>query len=159
MHKRRHLILRAKLVWWIVGVCFYGFTSFNSFYIYGAVDHTDPIAVANGFLEYLRDNNIEAIVGLMIGRQQEEYQAMMQSNRDDVARIFNNYKKKIGKVTKVSDLRKMTTLSGKPGVAAKVKKKGGEVFVIILSKDGVNFYFENCLSYTAQRFKVMDPWN
>lgn len=154
MHKRLYQNLRTLFVWLIVGVCFYGFTSF----LYGAVDHTDPEAVANAFLEYLKDNNTEAIVGLMVGQQKEEYQTMLKSNKEDVSRIFNNYKKKIGKVSKVSDLRKMTTLSGKPGVAAKVKKKGGEVFVIILSKDGINFYFENCLSYTAQRFKVMDPW-
>ena len=116
---------------------------------------TDPVAVANTFLKNLKTKDYPAILSIMPEEQRKEYSMILKNNPKDIERIFSKDRKKAGKIMQVSELRKMTTFSGKPGIAAKVKKKGREVFVIILSKEGEEYCYENSLSLTAKLYKEL----
>ena len=119
------------------------------------LDRSDPVAVANAFLKYLNAGDYPSIIKLMPEEQQKEYSSILSNSPKDMDRIFNKDKKKAGNKTRVTELRKITTFSGKPGIAAKVKKKGQEVFVIIISKEGDNYCYENSLSVTTNLYKEL----
>jgi len=117
------------------------------------LDRSDPAAVANAFLEALHVENYSFIIDLMPKAQMEEYRTIAANNPTDINRIFGKDKEKAGKKTRVTELRKMTTFSGTPGIAAKVWKKGKEVYVIILSKEGDKYCYENSLTVTSKLYK------
>jgi hypothetical protein len=119
------------------------------------LDRTSPVAVANAFLESLQSKDYTRIISLMAEDQRKEYQSIMDSNPQDIEKIFSKDKKKAGKATRVTELRKMTTFSGKPGIAAKVRKKGREIYVVILSKEGDHYFYENSLTVTSRLYKEL----
>ena len=134
----------------LIGI--HGFTSILS----GAeIDRKNPVAVANAFLEAVHNNDYNTIITLMSSEQRKEYETIMKRSPEDIEKIFSKDKKKAGKVKQVTELRKITTFSGKPGIAAKVKKKGRETFVIILSQEGDEYFYENSLTVTSKLYKQL----
>jgi hypothetical protein len=119
------------------------------------LDQSDPVAVANAFLQALQNGNYTTIVSLMLAEQQQEYQAILQSNPQDMANLFQKDKQKAGKKTRITELRKMKTLSGKDGVAAKVKKEGEDIYVVILAKVDNKYYYENSLTLGEKLYKSL----
>ena len=52
----------------------------------------------------------------------------------------------------VSEIRECTTFSGKPGIAAKVRQKSGELYVIVLSKVDNLYYYDNLLTLAPEAY-------
>jgi hypothetical protein len=132
-----------------------GFFGFTSQVMAAELNRKDPVAVANAFLESLQAKDYTRIISLMPEDQRKEYQEIMDRDPLDIEKIFSKDRKKAGKATRVTELRKMTTFSGRPGIAAKVRKKGREVFVVILSKEGDIYSYENSLSVTSRLYKEL----
>jgi hypothetical protein len=144
LHCQKFLVILLISVVGVLGFTSMGFSQ--------EINRKDPVAVANTFLKSLHDSDYQTIIQLMSENQRKEYQTIMSNNPKDIEKIFSKDKKKAGKTTEVSELRKMTTFSGKPGIAAKVRKKGPEIFIIILAQEGENYFYENSLTVTAKLY-------
>jgi hypothetical protein len=122
-----------------------------------AVDQKDPEALANYVLQAIRVNDLDALYNVMDKDKKMAYTPFTPSKRDGLLELVEKDQKKIGKRTKIAELRKCTTISGKQGVAAKVKKKGKEVFVIILAIDKNDnlYYYEETLTLSSKLYKEL----
>lgn len=121
------------------------------------VDRADPKEMANHVIKLIKAENHDALLEIMDPDRKEEFMPLTDKKRKEIARLFEKDKKKIGKTNSVSELRKVTTYSGKDGVAAKVRKKKGEVFVIVLSKGSdYLYYFEDTLNLSDKLYKKLD---
>ena len=92
-------------------------------------DLTDPVKVANDVLNFIQTDNADGMLAVMDPDQKQAYLPFTPDKRQEILRVIGKDKKKIGKVKKVSEIRECTTFSGKPGVAAKVRRKSGELYV------------------------------
>lgn len=119
------------------------------------VDRTDPVKVANFVLNALHADDYGAIISLMEESRKQEFMPLSEDSLAEAKELFRRDKGKLGKKTKISELRELTTFKGKPGVAAKVRKKGEEVFVIILGRDGNNYYFEDNYTLSSDLYKKL----
>ncbi|MCP5051376.1 MAG: hypothetical protein GY940_29690 [bacterium] len=119
------------------------------------INRSDPAGVANAFLKALREDDYNGIIRLMSDTQRQEYQEMLDKDPKNFKRLFLKDKKKAGKTKQVTELRKMTTFSGKQGIAAKVKKKKKEVYIIVLSEEGKNYFYENSVTVTAALYNKL----
>jgi hypothetical protein len=122
------------------------------------LDRTDPAKVANYVLEAIQIENYVALIDLMPADRQKEYLPLTPEKRQEVEKLFSKDKKKAGKIKQVSEIRKLTTYRGVPGVAAKVSNKNSEVFVIVLSYENNLFYFDDTLNLSPDLFKKLVPY-
>lgn len=116
-------------------------------------DLSDPVKVANDVLNFIQSGNAEGMLAVMDPDQKQAYLPFTPDKRQEILRVIGKDKEKIGKVKEVSEVRECTTFSGKPGVAAKVRQKSGELFVIILSKVDDLYYYDNLLTLTPDAYK------
>ncbi|UCH93734.1 MAG: hypothetical protein JSV88_26180 [Candidatus Aminicenantes bacterium] len=119
------------------------------------LDRTDPLAVANYALMLVRVGDVDGMLGIMDKDQKKAYVPFTPDKREEMQNAVKEYSEKIGKVTQVSEIRELTTLSGKPGVAAKIGKKSGEVVVIVLSKEDNIYYYDDFLTLTSKAYKQL----
>ena len=118
-------------------------------------DLSDPVKVANDVLNFIQSVDAEGMLAVMDPDQKQAYLPFTPDKRQEILRVIGKDKKKIGKVKKVSEIRECTTFSGKPGIAAKVSKKSGELYVIILSKVDDLYYYDNLLTLTPDAYKKL----
>ncbi len=130
----------------------------GSYLIGEELDRTDPEKVANYVLEAIQIENYVALIDLMPSDQQKDYLPLTPEKRLSVEKLFGKDKKKAGKIKQVSEIRKLTTYRGVPGVAAKVSDKNSEVFVIVLSYENNLYYFEDTLNLSPDLFKKLVPY-
>ena len=116
-------------------------------------DLSDPVKVANDVLNFIRTADADGMLAIMDPDQKQAYLPFTPDKKQEMLRMIEKDKVKIGKVKKVSELRQCTTFSGKPGIAAKVRKKSGELFVITLSKQDNRYYYDNLLTTTPKAYK------
>jgi hypothetical protein len=119
------------------------------------VDRTDPEAVAKYVLTAIKDNDLDAILEVMDEDQKKDFLPFNPLNRQALELIVKKDLKKIGKRAKITELRKCTTLSGKPGVVARAGRKGDEVHVIILSQKDDIYSYENVLTLLYKSYKEL----
>lgn len=119
------------------------------------VDRTDPEAVAKYVLTSIKKNDLDAILDVMDKDQKNDFLPFDAQNRQALGLIVKKDLEKIGKRAKISELRKCTTLSGKPGVVARAGRKGDEVHVIILSLEDDIYSYENILTLLNKAYKEL----
>lgn len=118
-------------------------------------DLGDPVKVANDVLNYIHTDNADGMLAVMDPDQKQAYIPFTPDKRQEILRVIGKDKGKIGKVKKISEIRECTTFSGKPGIAAKIRKKSGELYVIILSKVDNLYYYDNLLTLTPDAYKKL----
>jgi len=119
------------------------------------VNRTDPEAVAKYVLNAIQENDLDALLEVMDEDQKKDFLPFDALNRQALEVIVKKDLEKIGKRAKISEIRKCTTLSGKPGVVARAGKKGDEVYVIILSQTGDVYSYENILTLLDETYKEL----
>jgi hypothetical protein len=119
------------------------------------VDRTDPEAVAKYVLTSIKNNDLDAILEVMDEDQKKDFLPFTPLNRQALEIIVKKDLEKIGKRAKISELRKCTTLSGKPGVVARAGRKGDEIYVIILSQKDDTYSYENILTLLDKTYKEL----
>jgi hypothetical protein len=117
--------------------------------------HTDPVMMANYVMALIRVGDVDGLLEIMEPEQKNAYQPFTSEKRQQLQEQAKNDSAKIGTELKISEIRKCTTSKGKPGVAAQVWKKKGEVLAIILLKEGNRYYFENLLTLTTDAYKKL----
>jgi hypothetical protein len=110
------------------------------------LDRTDPEAVAKFVLAAIQYDDLQALVEVMDKDQSRDFIPFTPQSRSALEAIVKKDKEKLGKKAKITELRQCTALSGKPGVAAQAGKKEDEIYVIILSKEGDIYSYENILT-------------
>jgi hypothetical protein len=115
-------------------------------------DLTDPVKVANDVLNFIQSDNAEGMLAVMDPDQKQAYLPFTPDKRQEILRVMEKDKEKIGKVKEVTEIRECTTFSGKPGVAAKIREKSSELYVIILSKENNSYYYDNLLTLTPDAY-------
>jgi hypothetical protein len=121
-----------------------------------ALDQSDPAAVTQYLLQAMQINDLDGILRVMDKDQQQYYLPFTPANRLSLEKVVKKDLEKIGKKAKVKEIRRCTTLSGKPGVAARVGKKGDEVYVVILSQEDNTYSFENVLTLSKDAYKELE---
>ncbi|MGE5343603.1 MAG: hypothetical protein ACM3SY_19210 [Candidatus Omnitrophota bacterium] len=119
-------------------------------------DRSDPVKVANHVLQSIRSGDYETVINLMNPEQQKEYLPITPENRAEIERIFNRDKKNAGNTKQISELRKVTTVRGKNGIAAKVNKTDDAVFVIILAFEDNKYYFDTTLMLSRSVYNKLE---
>jgi predicted glycosyltransferase len=115
-------------------------------------DLTDPVKVANDVLNFIQSDNAEGMLAVMDPDQKQAYLPFTPDKRQEILRVMGKDKEKIGKVKEVTEIRECTTFSGKPGIAAKIREKSSELYVIILSKENNSYYYDNLLTLTPDAY-------
>ena len=132
-----------------------GILIFNPFLIGQEPDLSNPETVANQVLNFIQTGNAEGMLMVMDPDQKQAYLPFTPDKKQEMLRVIEKDKEKVGKVKKVSELRECTTFSGKPGIAAKVRRKSSELYVIILSKQDNLYYYDNLLTLTPDAYKKL----
>ncbi len=132
------------------------FLGFSFLYSAAELDFTNPEAVANRFLESLRIDDYSSIIDLMTEEQKKDFLPVTEEKLKAVERLFSRDKKKANQITTVSELRKVTTFSGKPGIAAKVTKDGNDVYAVILCQEGEKYYYDSSYTLSADLYKNLE---
>jgi hypothetical protein len=118
-------------------------------------DLGDPEKVANDVLNFIRTDDAEGMLAVMDPEQKQAYLPFTPDKRQEMLRMMGKDKEKIGRVKKISEIRECTTFSGKPGIAAKIREKSYELFVIILAKQDNLYYYDNLLTVTPDAYKKL----
>jgi hypothetical protein len=132
-----------------------GFLVFSPLLVAQEPDLSDPVKVANDVLNFIQSDNADGMLAVMDPEQKQAYLPFTLDKRQEILRVIGKDKEKIGKVKTISEIRECTTFSGKPGIAAKVRKKSGELYVIILSKENNLYYYDNLLTLTPDAYKKL----
>lgn len=135
-----------------ISVLLLGILVFSPLLVAQEPDLTDPVKVANDVLNFIQSDNAEGMLAVMDPDQKQAYLPFTPDKRQEILRVIGKDKEKIGKVKKVSEIRECTTFSGKPGVAAKVRRRSGELYVIILAKIDDLYYYDNLLTLTPDAY-------
>ncbi|UCH93735.1 MAG: hypothetical protein JSV88_26185 [Candidatus Aminicenantes bacterium] len=117
------------------------------------IDLADPEKVANHALIAIQEGDADAMLQVMDPEQKKMYLPLTPDKRLGLQKMMENDKEKIGRVKKVSEIRECTTLSGKPGAAAKIRQKSDELYVIILANQDNLYYYENLLTVTPDVYR------
>lgn len=129
----------------------------SGFYVMGQeIDRTDPVKMSNFILDSIKNGRYYQIVQVMNPQKAEEYLPFDEGKLRALESLFSRDQKKIGNTTAVSELRKVNSFVNREGLAAKVNKKGDEVFVILLSKDGDQYYFEDTLTISKELYEKLE---
>ena len=121
-----------------------------------SVDHADPIRVANYALGLIRVGDVDGLLEIMAPDLKKGYIPFTPEKREELQGIVHKDRELIGKFKEVTEIRECTTVGGKPGVAGRIWKKSGEVFVIILVKEDNLYYYESLLTMTAKAYKDLN---
>jgi len=148
-------MLRKQFAFLAAVMLLMGSLVFNSLLVAQEPDLTDPVKVANDVLNFIQSDNAEGILAVMDPEQKQAYLPFTPDKRQEILRVIEKDKEKIGKVKEVTEIRECTTFSGKPGIAAKVRGKSSELFVIILSQEGNLYYYDNLLTLTPDAYEKL----
>jgi hypothetical protein len=132
-----------------------GFLDFNYFLAGQEIDQTDPVTVANYVLKLSLVGDVDGIRAMMHPDQKETYTPFTSEKREQLQKQVANDREKIGKVTEISEIRELTNFSGKPAVAAKIRKKSAEVYAIVLTKEENLYYYDRFLTLGAKAYKKL----
>jgi len=149
--------LRKKLTLLETVILLTGILVFSPLVVAQEPDLTDPVKVANDVLKFLQSDNAEGILAVMDPEQKQAFLPFTPDKRQEILNMIAKDKEKVGKVKEVTEIRECKTFSGNPGVAAKVREKSGELYVIILSKQDNLYYYDNLLTLTPDAYDKLKP--
>jgi len=141
------------LVLLILGVS--GFLGINCFLAGQEMDRSDPVTVANYVLKLILVGDVDGLRAMMHPDQKETYTPFTSERREQLQKQAANDREKIEKVLKISEIRELANFSGKPAVAAKIRKKSSEVYVIVLTKEENLYYYDSFLTLGAKAYKTL----
>lgn len=149
MYKRSgiYLVLFALLV--------SGFFNFNYFLAGQEMDRSDPVTVANYVLKLILVGDVDGLRAMMHPDQRETYTPFTPERREQLQKQAETDREKIGKILEISEVRELANFSGKPAAAARIRKKSGEVYVIVLTKDENLYYYDSFLTLGAKAYKKL----
>lgn len=133
-----------------------GFLAFNYFLAGQEMDRTDPVTVANYVLKLILVGDVDGLLAMMHPDQKETYTPFTPERREQFQKQVANDREKIEKVFEVSEIRDLANFSDKPAVAAKIMKKSGEVYVIVLIKEENLYYYDSVLTMGAKAYKKLN---
>jgi hypothetical protein len=145
-------MLRKKFVLLETMILLMGILIFSPLLAAQEPDLTDPVKVANDVLNFIQSDNAEGMLAVMDPEQKQAYLPFTPDKRQEILRVIEKDKEKIGKVKEVTEIRECTTFSGKPGIAAKIREKSSELYVIVLSKENDLYYYDNLLTLTPDAY-------
>lgn len=137
-----------------LGICV--FFGINYFLKGQDMDRSDPVKVANYVLKLVIVGDVDGLRAMMHPDQQETYTPFTTERREQLQKQAENDREKIGKELDVSEIRQLENFSGKPAAAAKIRKKSGEVHVIVLTIDKNLYYFDSFLTLGAKAYKKLN---
>jgi hypothetical protein len=132
-----------------------GLLDFNYFLAGQEMDQTDPVKLANYVLKLILVGDVDGLRAIMHPDQKETYTPFTIERREQLQQQVANDREKIEKVLEISEIRELTNFNDKPSVAARIRKKSGEVYVIVLTKDENLYYFETLLTLEAKAYKKL----
>lgn len=119
------------------------------------VDRNEAMSLANYALALIRVNDVDGLLEIMDQDLKKDYLPFTPEKRDNFLAQVQKEAEWIGEVLNVSEIRACTTPSGKKGIAAKIRKKKKEVFVLMISeKDGV-YYYESIHALDVKSYKKL----
>ena len=133
-----------------------GFLAFNYFLAAQEMDRTDPVTVANYVLKLILVGDVDGLLAMMHPDQKVSYTPFTPERREQFQKKVANDREKIEKVFEVSEIRDLANFSDKPAVAAKIMKKSGEVYVIVLTKEENLYYYDSFLTLGAKAYKKLN---
>lgn len=133
-----------------------GFLAFNYFLAAQEIDRTDPVTVANYVLKLILVGDVDGLLAMMHPDQKETYTPFTPGRREQFQKQVANDREKIEKVFEVSEVRDLANFSDKPAVAAKIMKKSGEVYAIVLIKEENLYYYDSLLTLGAKAYKKLN---
>ena len=136
------------------GIC--GCLGINSFLEGQEMDRSDPVKVANYVLKLVMVGDVDGLRAMMHPDQQETYTPFTPERREQLLKQVENDREKIGKELEVSEIRELENFSGKPAAAAKIRKKSGDVYVIVLTIDKNLYYYDSFLTLGAKAYKKLN---
>lgn len=105
------------------------------------VDSGNAMSLANYALALIRVNDVDGLLEIMDDDLKKDYLPFTPEKRENFLIQVQKEAQLIGEVLTITEIRACTTPRGKPGVAARIRKKKKEVYVLMISeKDGVYFY-------------------
>jgi hypothetical protein len=119
------------------------------------MNRTDPIIVANYIIKLVMVGDVDGLRATMHTDKKETFTPFSSEKREELQQIALSDKEKLGKETEVSEIRLYTSIAGKPAVAAKIRKKSKDVFVIILVRDGNSYYYDSFHIIDAKDYKQL----
>jgi hypothetical protein len=119
-----------------------------------AVEQTDPEAVARYVLEAMKKNDLDGIFAVMDEKKKQNYSPLAEKRAAFEEKIKGDLAK-IGDGADVMELRKCTTLTGKPAVAVKVAVKDGQVCALMLSQDGGTYSYSGIMTFAEKYYGTL----
>ena len=142
-----YFVLFALLVCGLLGC--------NDFLAAQDMDRTDPGAVANYVLKLILVGDVDGLLDMMHPARKESYTPFTPEKREQMQNQVAQDREKIGKVMEISEIRELENFSGKPAAAARVNKKGDEVYVIVLTREENIYYYDSFFTLGAKAYKAL----
>jgi hypothetical protein len=132
------------------------FFDFNYFLAGQEIDRSDPVRVANYVIKLIIVGDVDGLREMMHPNQKETYTPFTVERREQLQKQATDEREKIEKVLEISEIRELGNFSGKPAVAAKIRKKSGEIYVIVLTKDENLYYYDSFFTLGAKAYKKLN---
>lgn len=132
-----------------------GFFVFIHFLSGQGLDRTDPVKVANYVLKLILVGDVDGLLELMPDEQKKAYIPFTPEKREELQQQVTIDREKIGKSLEISEIREYSNPGGNPTVAAKIRKKSNEVFVIVLTLKENIYYYYSILSIGSKAYKQL----
>ena len=117
----------------------------------------DPLSVANRILNALRNDDIDSIISLFNEANRRKFKDITDEKRNQLRKHVEKHKSIIIDVEKVNEIKKAPSFMGEGSVVIKLKEVGREVFVIALTKEGDNYYFDDINSPSVKKYEQLVP--
>lgn len=119
------------------------------------MERTDPVTVADYVLKLTMVGDVDGLRGMMHPDKKASYTPFTSEKREQLQQEAASDREKIGKETKISEIREYATTNGKPAAVAKIRKKSGEVYVIVLTREQNIYYYDSFHTLAAKDYKKL----
>ncbi len=118
-------------------------------------NNRDPEALCNYILQALHSCDVEAIAKTFNQANRNKLLPLNEKNRERILSLCREEKSNISGVQEVSELRKGPSFMGEGAVVGKIKVIGSEVIVIVLTKEGDTYGFEDINSPGVESYNSL----
>ncbi len=112
----------------------------------------DPRQVANIILKSIHEGDIETIIKYFNSTNKRKFSPLDEKNRTRLKKHFESELKSIGDVVEVEEIRQAPSYVGEGAVVAKIRQVENEIFVVVLTKEGDDYVFEDINSPSVKRY-------
>lgn len=122
------------------------------------LDRKDPVMVANGIITAIRSDDLDTLVTFFNETNRKKFGVPLSpEQRKKMEKYLVKSKRQIGDVQKVEEAREKSP-DPKPEVVVKIRVDGGEVFVVVLSREGEEYFFEDINSPSTESYEKLKPF-